>query len=930
MSKQEDEEEINIDFSKITKFFKKSKKHKKVKEEISSDEEEISIDFTKVKKFTKKYSMFLLILIPIFLAIFFRAYPASLPITDDWAKSSVYNSIQTNILNEINQQYPNLPDINKQRLVEEQFNILLKENKADIEPQVEQLSNYFKSRLQDDSGQTYLLAIDPYLWYGFARNYDRNKHFGNEIIDGESRYTLRGLRADRLGSKVSFNINSFFLAKIHKIIKIFNPNQTVMASVFLAPIILMALAIIPAFFIGYRLKGKMAGFFTALLIAINPSIIGRTAGGFSDTDPYHILFPLLAIWMLIELLKRDSWKEKVVFSSLLGLTYVIYSKIWMAWFVFDIIIGAIILNLILQYFIKHKNLKKDISSIFIFLGSASIFNGIYVLLTKSGSFFGALIEVPKTLLVSPLQALAVKDVAVTTLWPNVLTTVAELNKGSIGQIINTIGGKFLLALSLISIIIMAYVSIKKRKPIYMALTGLIIAYYFVVSTATTLAGMRFAMFIIPPFAISIGYLLDYIIHKLPKTIKKGIQVNETISKTIVFIICILVVSPQLMQASNIGKSEIPSMNDAWYTSLTKIKDNTSDAIITSWWDFGHWFVAIAERRVTFDGGDQGERIHWVGKSLLVNEENTSIGLLRILNCGQERPPHILEDIFNDDTVKSIDILNKIVLVNDKTTAIEILKQEGLSESQIDDVIKVTYCEDLIEQYYITSEDMVGKAGVWAHFGSWNFHKASMYQSVKKLDSVQGTELLKNKFNLTEEQSSQYYYEIQSTEADRWISPWPSYVSGQGPCQKQENNTLICSNNVGGQGLQFKIDLNTMEATLPTSQGEIYPYSITYATNNSIKEKTFENPEFPYSIILIPQDNGFKNLLSMPELASSTFTKLFFFEGHGMECFSKFDERNQITGGKIQVWKVDFDCQQENHIYFQEKTEENIIIAQAEE
>ena len=59
---------------------------------------------------------------------------------------------------------------------------------------------------------------------------------------------------------------------------------------------------------------------------------------------------------------------------------------------------------------------------------------------------------------------------------------------------------------------------------------------------------------------------------------------------------------------------------------------------------------------------------------------------------------------------------------------------------------------------------------------------------------------------------------------------------------------------------------------------------------------------------------------MPELASSTFTKLFFLEGHGMKCFNKFDERVQITGGKIQVWKVDFDCRQGNKIYFQKEIE----------
>jgi len=933
-----EEEEITIDFNKITKFFKRRKKQKEEKteekqeekskiiqdsstqkqeEEHKEDNEDLSLDFNKVKEFSKKYSVFLLILIPIFFAIFFRMYPAYLPVTDDWAENSIHNNIKSDILNQINQQYPNLPDANKQKLVDEQFNQLLKENKQTINQQIKQLSNHFKSRFQDDSGQTYLLAIDPYLWYGQTRNYDRNGHFGNEIVEGKSKYTLRGLHKDRFGADIPFNMHSFFLAIIHKILKIFNSNQSVMASVFLAPIILMALAIIPAFFIGYRLKGKIAGFFTALLVAINPSVIGRTAGGFSDTDPYHILFPLIAIWLLIEILKRDSWKEKVVFSSLLGLTYVIYSKIWMAWFVFDIIIGAMILSLILQYFIKHKNIKKDAYSILIFLGAASIFNGIYELLINNNNFFGSIIQVFKTLLFSPLSALGVKGVAVTSIWPNVLTTVAELNKGSIPQIINTLGGKFLLTLSIISIIYLTYSSIKKKKPIYIALSGLIIAYYIVVTVATTLAGMRFAMFIIPPFAISIGYLLDYIITKVPEIIKKGIQVNEKVSKIIIFMICILIISPQLINANNVGKAEVPSMNDAWYNSLIKIKENTSDAIITSWWDFGHWFVAIAERRVTFDGGDQGERIHWVGKSLLTNEENTTIGLLRMLNCGQERPPHILEKFYNNNTPKAIKTLNEIIALNNKEKAIELLEQEGLNENQINEILDITYCEDLIEQYYITSEDMVGKAGVWAHFGSWDFNKASMYQSVKNLNSIQGIELLKNEFNLDEEIASEYYYQIQTTDADRWISPWPGYL-GRASCQKQGENNLTCTGNIGQQGISININLEKGEATIPTTNGNIKPASFVYPTKEGITEKISTEQSPGFSVVLLPnkENTNYGLLLTDPLLAGSTFTKLFFLDGHGMKCFSKFDERTQVTGGKIQVWKVDFDCQQENKIYFQ--------------
>ena len=48
-------------------------------------------------------------------------------------------------------------------------------------------------------------------------------------------------------------------------------------------------------------------------------------------------------------------------------------------------------------------------------------------------------------------------------------------------------------------------------------------------------------------------------------------------------------------------------------------------------------------------------------------------------------------------------------------------------------------------------------------------------------------------------------------------------------------------------------------------------------------------------------------MMMSELAASTFTKLFFFEGHGQKCFDLFNYEQQITGGKIYTWKVNWEC-----------------------
>ena len=49
----------------------------------------------------------------------------------------------------------------------------------------------------------------------------------------------------------------------------------------------------------------------------------------------------------------------------------------------------------------------------------------------------------------------------------------------------------------------------------------------------------------------------------------------------------------------------------------------------------------------------------------------------------------------------------------------------------------------------------------------------------------------------------------------------------------------------------------------------------------------------------------------------------------MKCFSKFDEAKPFTGGKVSTWTVDYNCQQENRVYFLPKEEvhaAHILIA----
>ena len=292
--------------------------------------------------------------------------------------------------------------------------------------------------------------------------------------------------------------------------------------------------------------------------------------------------------------------------------------------------------------------------------------------------------------------------------------------------------------------------------------------------------------------------------------------------------------------------------------------------------------------------------------MLTSNEDESVGIIRMLDCGKNYGFDAIDNLTND-TIKTMDILYEIIPLSRLEAEKTLLKYE-FSDENISKILKYTHCEPP-ENYFITSSDMVNKAGVWSHFGSWDFRRASMYQSAKKIKNVsEGIDVLMNKFNLSEETADNYYYEIQTTNADQWVSGWPGYASGVSGCKKIDNETIQCDHVFSGnQLIRFNINLTTMEAEMPTQDGILHPSSIVYPTEDEgIHEKKYNEKVIPYSIALIPQGDSFKSILISPQLASSMFTKLFYYQGYGLKHFELFHHVTDVTGADIYVWKINWE------------------------
>jgi dolichyl-diphosphooligosaccharide--protein glycosyltransferase len=955
--------------------------------------DDVKIDFTKIRNFFTPKNLnililLLLILIPVALTVYIRVLPQYLPATDDMSRNAVYNYYKNGIAQNINAQYPNLPVVQRQKLVDEQFAGFLKTNEAYVEQQVMQTSNYFKTGFQyqeNNNTYTFLGDLDSYYYLNQARNIERNGVVCDKI---ENNICIDTKMIAPIGTPVGATMHPYGIFVLYKFLHFFDSKINLMQAQFYLPTLLAVIGAIAAFFIGRKLMNEVGGFFAAMLFALSPLLISRSLG--SDTDIWNVVFPLVIIWIFLEAYDARNTLNKILLGGLTGLLMGLFSFAWGGyWYIFLFMLLAIIGHIgfiIVKDYMHHKRIhfwkEKHIQQELILFASIFVFSAIFVSLFAGsiGAFFGVFM--------TPFTVNAnLKVAAQAELWPNIMTTVAELNEGNVATTVGQIGFgiPILFAISLLGIIFLLvgkkpttkeYILLIIAIIVYAILTSsigygmnptvytivllipialgilnilldkdskhdikipLILGIWYVFMIYASIKGIRFNLLLIPAFSVALGVAIGYIYEYISRLFHEGLNVKENISKLIVFaLLCLILIIP-IQAGIATGKSYMPSMTIGWWDSLTKIREESKpDAIINSWWDFGHWFKYVAERKVTADGSAQsGPFVQYLAQTLTTSDEKRATGLLRILDCGSTTGFDEMNKKYND-TERTQNIVDEIV-IQDKTQARKTLEIYGYTSSEIDKILLLTHCNPP-ENYFITSEDMVGKAGVWAHFGTWDFDKAFIINNVRTKPYDEAMKIMEERFKerssffqYSADEASRIYYEVQALQTDRemndWISTWPSYATGSLiGCVNYTKDLVLCDLNLGiGSNGQQNIVLQRAAINLTNPESSQVLIGIYDKATNS---KVGENVAFWKSLVIADEemkrydvDNTTMNLglllnidrsnnqtrysalISDPILLESTFTKLFYLDGKYMNNFEKFSDVTDITGTRIIIWKV---------------------------
>ena len=772
-----------------------------------------------------------------------------------------------------------------------------------------------KSFYQDQNGLAFFSEMDSYYNLRLTEDYLNHGYLGDTKINGTD-WDLHSSYPPGQSAEYPPLI-VYLTAFTYKFVNLFKHVPLNAVAIWIAPFI-ASLAVIPAYLLIRRITNDYGGITAGLLVGLAPAYFAHTFAGFFDTDQFNMLLPLLVVMFFIYSILAKNMKSRTIYASLSAISMLVFTLAWEGWwYIFYLIIATVVIYLLVSKFLfnfkpiksdyfKGKlawfNDKPEIYTFVVFLVLSLILMSIS--LGLSGLFSG---------LESPIGVTKLQSAVQSTSYPNVYISVSELQIPSITEVINGVGGYLPFFFGIFGVIALIWKlkpkEVKKevpdkkpRKPrrrgrnrrkedekeiekdtkiikpdpipqkrnyiFYIVLFSL----WLLITAYAMTKGVRFIENFSLPIALSagifVGILLSYV---------KGHVKNISYQKIIMAVIVIAVVFSPITSAYGISSTVVPGTDNSMVSSLEWINNNTSNnTVITSWWDFGHLFTAVADRPVTFDGSSQNSpRAYWVGKALLTSNETLSVGILRMLASSGDMAPLTLDN-YTNNTGKSAEILNNILGVN-KTQAISIMTtQYNLTPDQAQTIVQYTHPNNPTPDVLITSSDMVGKAGWWSYFGSWNF---------------------------TSNNGTNYQYlaaQMNSTTVNN-----KTLLIGGNAVVAQANGTNNISAGIVDTNAITSNDttatLNEISNELKSGNGSLVipPHTLTLINNNTVTQTIVSNSS-QYSILLINENDTYIAVAMNKELENSMFTKLFFEGGAGLTHFKSLYGQPGVT-----VWGVTY-------------------------
>jgi len=646
----------------------------------------------------------------------------------------------------------------------------------------------------------------------------------------------------------------YTIAIFYKILNFFFKGITLTKAAILAPIIMVALVPIPAYFLGKILTGnKIAGLTTAIFAALTPSFIGVSMAGYCDNDVTVVFYFFLSVLLVINALKKKSIFSYIL-AILANLVFIFnWGGGWITLIVFFAFIPAIIIFRFLEDIVHKRKLTFNLSNVFkelktllipllIIMIVTNILGFILFQTSMFHSLFGGLAFTG--LFGQPL----VVNVSVAELQPiNIFTKDGFLSVA--GRV-----GIFPVILTFFGLpLIVVYKLYRKEKivfeEVFLFLWALIMFYLIT-------RGIRFSEQFAIATAVSAGYVIGNIYNYL-----KG--KNLIIFATAFGIITLLSLT-FISDAIQIGSgSSGMLLSQNWYDMLDWLKYNaTKNAEVATWWDPGHIISGYTGLYVQADGA----------------------------HC----PPSVC--IFANHNIR-IQNMGRIMSTNDENEALDILaKYRQLTPEQCNEVkqkfgniVPARVCDPISNMYFISSNDLIGKFTWMNYFGGYR-------APIKSNEDFQANPGVCCASTPKTEPGQISCGEFANEGKGVWIwCPW--IFSFSEVKQDQEGNPVYVYDY---SGLKIAIIIKNNQF-IPIYNNRFLINHITFFQQGAEQTVDISNVTTSLEKIdgLIWIDPSFQNLIYFaPSIKDSIFTKTFFYNGEGLKHFELVYQNPEIKLYKI--------------------------------
>ena len=791
--------------------------------------------------------------------IWIRTRPLALPETDNRADTFLRQQVREMVAPEVMQKFP--PDQWETRIESAIADWIAKNHdQFDIKRAI--VSDEFKSLLkhtgEDGREYVYLGDLDSYAWLRTARNYLRHGTTCDAIVDGQCRDTY----ADApwgAEMKYDWSLHIAAIAQLQRLITWFHPGYPLSATAFWIPVLLGAIGVLPAFFIGRRFAGDLGGLCAAVLTALYPPLLIRSIG--SDNDIWNAVLPLFTMWMAFAALETPDRRRQVGCSLLAAAFAGMHSATWRGWiFIYVVVLAGSAASIAfdaVRYAVRQRSVAVWRSeSIRRTLLVAAVFavvaGALPPLIGVQGSSLQMLVD-----LAHKVEGGAHRAATNVDLWPNLFQIVAELEVPTPQQILHSVGGPVIFSLGffglpllllpkrrwrlvhgaviLLAIGAVAYwlTSAQLHRSIAMMLlslpvaaallvdlvetrtadsetsTALITAVWFLGAVFNTFGGIRFELLMGPPVGIAAAVTVGRLYQWGRAALRRwNARLGAAASPALFALLACVLIQP-VRRGYATASAYIPEMNDAWWDTLVKIrKESPADAIVNTWWDYGYWVKYVAERRVSADGGTlRTHVVPWLAKALLTPNERESIGILRMLNCGSETTPDSedrtsafgkLLKHFGDPVLAYSMVLDLVQL--DAPRARAYLAERGLTAREQDDVLESTHCQPPAS-YLILSGEQLMAPDDWMRLGMWDLRRSYAAHLIMRRDPrPEAIAAIEKRLGYSKEQATALYDAAQ-TPPER-VLDIPALV----PPHRRNTNWFPCHPSGDGTRLLCRIGL----------------------------------------------------------------------------------------------------------------------------